>query len=269
MKSIIAVLLLIFSLPCFCQIKTTIYNEKVENGFKILANNDEFCPASIKIDFELTNLSSSDGNHKIFVIPAKTKGFVITILHSVKANSATGFKIKSQSNYGDSNLKAPLDYTYSLPFEKGNSFAIYQGYNGSFSHQNENSLDFSMPVGTGIVAARDGIVVRVVENNNQSCEEKSCAAYNNYILLYHNDGTFSEYIHLKQNGVLVQEGDVVKENDLIAYSGNTGWSNGPHLHFMAFIQRLEKPETLKTKFKINDGKESIFLKEKVAYTRNY
>ena len=269
MKSIVSVLFLIFSISCFSQIKKNVYHEKTENGYKVLADNDEFCPISILIDFELTNLSSSNGNHKIFVVPAKTKGFVITTLQQVKPNSGGGFKTKSKANYGDSTLTAPADYNYSLPFQKGNSFSIFQGYNGSFSHQNENSLDFTMPIGTSILVARDGIVVKVVENNNQNCADRSCAAFNNYILLYHNDGTFSQYVHLKQNGAVVEEGDSVKENDLIGYSGNVGWSNGPHLHFMVFIQHIDKPETLKTKFKINDGKESAILKEKTEYIRNY
>ncbi|WP_293890157.1 M23 family metallopeptidase [Flavobacterium sp.] len=269
MKSIIFVLLLTFTIPCFSQIKKNLYHEKTANGYKVLADNDEFCPISMLIDFKLTNLSSSNGNHKIFVVPAKTKGFVITTLEQVKPNSGGGFTTKSKVNYGDSTITNPIDYNYSLPFQKGSSFSIFQGYNGSFSHQNENSLDFTMPVGTSILAARDGIVVKVVENNNQNCGVRSCAAFNNYILLYHNDGTFSQYVHLKQNGAAVEEGDVVKENDLIGYSGNIGWSNGPHLHFMVFIQRIDKPETLKTKFKINDGTESVILKEKTTYTRNY
>jgi murein DD-endopeptidase MepM/ murein hydrolase activator NlpD len=70
-------------------------------------------------------------------------------------------------------------------------------------------------------------------------------------------------------GTLVQEGDQIKENDVIGYSGNTGWANGPHLHFMVFIQQIEKQVSLRTKFKINDGTKSEILKAKQEYTRNY
>ncbi len=251
------------------ELKTNLYNEKIQNGYKVLVDNNEYCPVSMKIDFELTNISSSNGNHKIFVIPAKTKGFLITTLQIIKPNAGGGFKTKSQANYGDATVTNPSEYTYSLPFQKSKSFTVYQGYNGNFSHQNENSLDFTMPVGTEILAARAGVVVKVVENNNQGCADKSCAAFNNLILIFHNDGTFSQYVHLNQNGALVSEGDEVKENDLLGYSGQTGWANGPHLHFMVFIQRIEKPETIRTKFKINDGKEVQFLKEKGTYKKEY
>jgi hypothetical protein len=269
MKSIFCVFLLLYSFACFSQLKARIYNEKIENGYKIVADNNEFCPVSMKIDLELTNLSSSDGNHKIFVIPAMTIGFSITTLQLIKTNAAAGFKTKSLASYGDSTSTDPMEYNYALPYQKGKSFKVDQGYNGSFSHQNENALDFTMPIGTEIVAARGGIIVKVVENNNRNCPEKSCAAFNNYVLVYHNDGTFSKYVHLKLNGIVVQEGDLVKENDLIGYSGNTGWSNGPHLHFMVFFQRIDAVETIKTKFKINDGKEVRFLFEKETVAKNY
>lgn len=274
MKFFVSALLLLLSITGFSQqqqqLKIKLYNEKIQNGNKVLVDNDEFCPVSMKIEFELTNMKSSNyGNKQIFVVPAKTKGFFITNLTVIDNTKSGGFHTKSQANYGDATVTQPADYIYSLPFQKGKSFSVHQGYNGSFSHQNENSLDFTMPIGTEILAARDGIVVKVVKGNNQNCADISCAQYNNYILVYHNDGTFAQYVHLRQNGAVVKEGDTVKENDLIGYSGDTGWANGPHLHFMVFIQRIDRPETLKTKFRINDSREVQFLKEKVEYTRNY
>jgi len=269
MKFLFSTLLLVSCWSGFAQLKTKLYSEKIDNSFNLLVDNDEFCPISIKIDLELTNMSSSNGNHKIFVVPAKTKGFLISKIEVIKPNGGGGYKTKSIANYGDGTISNPIDYIYSLPFQKGQSYTIDQGYNGSFSHQNENSLDFTMPTGTEITAARDGVVVKVIENNDQSCTEKSCTSFNNYILIYHNDGTFSEYVHLKKDGAIVQEGDVIKEKDVIGYSGNTGMSNGPHLHFMVFIQQIEKRITLKTKFRINDGTKSEILKAKQEYTRNY
>ena len=249
-------------------IKANIYNQKTDKGYHILVDNDEYCPVSLKIDFDLKNLTSTNGNNKIFVVPAKSKGFIITDLVYIKKTSFS-FGLQSSLIYGDATLTKYDDYEYSLPFLKGQSFEIYQGYNGLSTHQGENSLDFTMPVGTPVAAIRDGIVVKVVSINNQNCPERRCGEFNNYILIYHSDGTFSKYVHLKYRGAKVKEGDVVKENDLIGFSGNTGWSSGPHLHIMIYLQKIEKPETIQTKFKINDGTESRILNEKEVCFKNY
>ena len=249
-------------------IRATIYNQKSEKGYHIVVDNDEYCPVSLKIDFDLKNLTSTKGNNRIFVVPAKSKGFVITDLEYIKKASYS-YNLQTLLNYGDATLTKYDDYDYSLPFLKGQSFKVDLGYNGTVSHQGENSLDFTMPVGTSVVAVRDGIVVKVVAINNQNCPERKCNEFNNYILIYHADGTFSKYVHLKYRGAKVKEGDVVKENDLIGYSGNVGWSSGPHLHIMIYLQKIDVPETIKTKFKINEGFESRILNEKDVCYKNY
>ena len=269
MKSIVSFLFLLLSFTAFSQLKLTIYNEKTATGYAVFADNEEYCPVSTKIDFELNNLDSSNGNSVTFLVPARIKKHLLTTLTIVKPNAGYGFKNKANSNYGDTNLKTYTDYSYSLPFGTGKSFKVDQGYNGSFSHQNENALDFTMPVGTEIFAARAGVVVKVVQIFNQSCPERRCTEFNNYIIIYHDDGTFSRYDHIRQNGSTVKEGERLKENQLIGYSGNVGFSNGPHLHFMVFIQHLLDVESIKTKFKINDGNETKMLLEKETYTRSY
>jgi murein DD-endopeptidase MepM/ murein hydrolase activator NlpD len=53
----------------------------------------------------------------------------------------------------------------------------------------------------------------------------------NYVVIDHGDGTYGEYYHLRQFGVLVEEGEHVCAGDVVAICGNTGYSTGPHLHF--------------------------------------
>jgi hypothetical protein len=54
------------------------------------------------------------------------------------------------------------------------------------------------------------------------------------IIVFHNDGTFSQYAHFKKDGIVVKEGDTLKKGQLIGYSGNTGQSTEPHLHFVVY-----------------------------------
>ena len=212
---------------------------------------------------------SLEGNHKVFVIPARTKKHLISELRSLKRGKYS-YRSKTKFNYGN-HLKTTEDttYIYDLPFAKEKSFRLSQGYNGTRTHQNTKALDFSMPIGTDVYAAREGVVVKVVETNTKTCYKKECAKYNNLILIFHTDGTFASYAHINTNGSLVKVGQKIVKGQLIAKSGNIGWSSGPHLHFSVFNQKIKKRETLKTKFKVNDGTEIIYLKEKETYSKNY
>ncbi len=85
----------------------------------------------------------------------------------------------------------------------------------------------------------------------------------------HSDGTFGCYPHIRYNGSICKVGDNIKKGDVIAYSGNVGFSNGPHLHFECFLNDFEKWRSLETKFRIDKGDRVEILKEGNSYSRNY
>ncbi len=270
MRGITFWILMLLSIFTFAQENFKVYYEEAENGYKIYADNGEFCPVSVEIDFKIENLTSSIGDIKIIEIPAQTTKFYIADLTVVDRRKAIRLGFGVRYNHGN-HLQTSYDknYAYHLPFKKGSSRLVTQGYGGNISHQNEYALDFRMPVGTDIYAARDGIVVLVEQSFNKTCTGQDCAKFNNYILVYHSDGTFAEYTHIKKDGAKVKPGDTVKKGQHIGYSGNVGWSTGPHLHFIVFLQRFNDRETLPTKFLIGNGKEITQLEEKKEYSRNY
>lgn len=89
-----------------------------------------------------------------------------------------------------------------------------------------NGLDIAAPMGTEVIAAEDGIVV-AVDNNDRSALRRY--QYGKYIMIKHENGFSTLYAHL--SGQVVKIGDSVKRGQLIGYVGNTGYSTGPHLHF--------------------------------------
>lgn len=94
-------------------------------------------------------------------------------------------------------------------------------------------LDLRAPPGTPVLAPADG-VVKFIKYGQSS-------GYGNVVSLSHNYGFESYYAHL-QNKPIVKEGQFVRKGDVIAYSGNTGLSTGPHLHYeIRFIGRLLDP----------------------------
>lgn len=85
-------------------------------------------------------------------------------------------------------------------------------------------MDFGAPIGTDIVAAADGVVVVSGNNNN---------GYGKYISINHGGGVATLYAHNSQ--LFVSAGQSVKKGQVIAKSGNTGMSTGPHLHFEVLV----------------------------------
>ena len=89
---------------------------------------------------------------------------------------------------------------------------------------------------------RSGIVVKVIESY-EDLESGTVGLLDeaNLINVKHDDGTEAQYVHLTLNGALKNEGDSVVQGEVIALSGNTGKTTGPHLHFQV-IQALTECE---------------------------
>jgi len=113
------------------------------------------------------------------------------------------------------------------------------------------AIDFSLPEGTPILAAQGGIVINVVDKFNKGGDGQKYFKYLNYITIEHSNKELSQYGHLKQKGSIVKIGQKVKTGDVIGYSGNTGWTTEPHLHFHVCreVNNKEGWETMQIKFK--------------------
>jgi murein DD-endopeptidase MepM/ murein hydrolase activator NlpD len=99
------------------------------------------------------------------------------------------------------------------------------------------AIDFILPEGTEIISACDGKVVDVKTDSNEGGLDKKYMGnkFLNYITIEHDNKELSQYAHLKQEGSCVKVGQKVKAGQLIGYSGNTGFTSAPHLHFHVCI----------------------------------
>lgn len=269
MKPTLVLALLLLSIYSYSQAPSVqLFNEQKQGGAVIYARNNDVFPTSVLLKLDLTNMSFSEPGQTIFIIPPKTEKFKIGEV-TAEENKRYKFSYSYKTTMGDVTKQYDQNYVYDLPFQKGASFKLYQGYNGSFSHRNENALDFTMKEGTPVLAAREGVVVKVVQHNNQSCTTEECKQYNNFVMIMHDDGSFANYVHIRQNGASVKVGDAVKKGDVIAMSGNVGYTSGPHLHFVCFRPDFDKYLTVETTFKIDKGDKVISLSEGTVYTRDY
>lgn len=94
-------------------------------------------------------------------------------------------------------------------------------------------VDLKADIGEPIYAPADGVVEYV--RNGYS------GGYGNMLKLYHSFGFSSIYAHLKKS--VVKRGEFVKKGQLIGYSGNSGLSSGPHLHYeIRFLGKALDPK---------------------------
>jgi murein DD-endopeptidase MepM/ murein hydrolase activator NlpD len=146
------------------------------------------------------------------------------------------------------------DADYAMPFPPGR-YVVMQAPHGTYSHYegsgNENAVDWTVPEGTVVCAARDGRVVGVRQDSTVGGPDRKLGPLGNYILIKHADGTFADYHHLQTDGAMVQIGDEVTVGQPIGLSGKTGFTSAPHLHFAVFQtidgkKKLSLPFRLKT-----------------------
>jgi hypothetical protein len=157
------------------------------------------------------------------------------------------FQLQMDSLPGDPGAR-PEDVEYRLPLPPAVVPRIDQGYGGRFSHadaQNRYAVDFAVPEGTPVLAARDGAVMQVEAGfRSAGTDAARFAGQANYVRIAHDDGTMAVYAHLKRAGALVRVGQRVRAGDRIGLSGNTGYTTGPHLHFVVQVNRGMRIESL-------------------------
>src|SRR5688572_29168300 len=113
------------------------------------------------------------------------------------------------------------NFEYDLPYKEGTMHQVVQGYGGLFSHRSIAAIDFEMPVGTPVYAAREGKIYSYKDDSDEGGPFSKYKRKANYIIIKHKDGSLGCYWHLKKNGILVKKGYVSKGQQ-IGLSGATG-----------------------------------------------
>lgn len=111
---------------------------------------------------------------------------------------------------------------------------VVQGTNGitqAYKPGVHNGVDIGWKGGDNdnILVHSAGVVVEVVKNINWT--KMGSGSYGNYVKILHDNGYYTLYAHMEYNSVCVNKGDKVIKGQKIGYMGNTGQSNGKHLHF--------------------------------------
>lgn len=263
LKIVSFLLILIISLNAKSNV--LIKNIKKNGQIDVYIINNNLFDITLKYDAQIKTLISSQD---------------LPIIKSIKANQRKKiasfyilkgkYLLKSNISYviGNKNSIHNNSYLYRLPYELNTKQQVTQGFNGKFSHKGDSlyAVDFGLKIGTKIYASRGGIVINIKNDSSKSGNKKYIKDAN-FITIKHNDGTYGKYVHLKKDSVIVKKGQYVKRGELLALSGNTGYTNGPHLHFIVFKGKsYDSRQSIAIKFISKNGiiKEPIKGKRYIA-----
>ncbi len=193
---------------------------------------------TVELDARLTNLRSDPALPVTRVVAPHATLWLATLR---PVDRAAPWRFTHDWRYALGSAYARHDdrAVYGLPFGPGERRRVLQGPHGAFTHRgaDEDAVDFAMPVGALVLAAREGVVVAARERGDRGCPDPACADDANYLLVAHPDGSVAEYGHLRFGGLRVAPGAAVARGQAIAESGATGRVTEPHLHFVVRVVR--------------------------------
>ena len=210
--------------------------ERIGNGQNLIARNRGPAPVSVRLT--LSGADNVVASQSLPVHAVVRPNSEMVLLQIRPADPARSLRFSSQSAYNLGNFHAQHDpqARYRLPFADGGSFIISQAADGPLTTHSaadsENAVDFTLPENTPIVAARDGTVIETEAANRYGGRDRVLLNMANYVRILHADETVATYAHLAPGGVTVAPGQRVTAGTLIGYSGATGYTAGPHLHFV-------------------------------------
>ncbi len=147
------------------------------------------------------------------------------------------------------------DAPFRLPWAAGVDRRVVQGnMSVAGSHQGVEAYawDVSMPIGSVLLADRDGYISMTKDDSNVGGFDYYLGTAANYVVINHGNGTQTVYLHLMYHGVLVRPGQRVVQGQPVAYSGDTGFAGGPHLHFAVEVASTSERVTQSVPVRFSD-----------------
>lgn len=216
----------------------TVTRRLLEKRVELVATNDCFCPAEISLRLLLPAGAPEQAEEAVRrVLPARRET-VLGVLDSADAAFVAAVGYEYRAVLGEPSAQHDDAEAYRAPFAVARTFPVTQAYPATYTHvdpASAHAVDLAMPVGTQIYAARAGTVIEVASRYFEGGVEPGKAMRANIVRVLHADGTLGLYAHLNWDSIRVRPGQIVRRGEYIADSGNTGFTTGPHLHFV--VQR--------------------------------
>lgn len=201
----------------------------------LYAINSYFGPVETEFRLkDLSNMTVSRQTPKRAVVPASSELRMLS-MQPRNPRASYAYSWEYSCVFGDPKAQHRPTRPYLLPVPLNTAFNISQGFFGQATHnshlQSLYAIDIPMPVGTAIHAARSGVVMDMAGDFFEGGDSEKMMEQANYVRILHDDGTMAVYAHLELETVKYPIGKRIRRGQVLARSGNTGFSTGPHLHF--------------------------------------
>jgi murein DD-endopeptidase MepM/ murein hydrolase activator NlpD len=198
------------------------------DGIALVAIN----PCQCTVEFAVKALTAAGQRTGREVVPPESE---LALLEVPAVDGPSDVRYEYGYVVGQPNVEHRPTAPYRAPFALAQSFRVTQAPPDAVTHTDaasRNAIDIAMPVGTAVHAAREGMVINVARNHFRGGLQLATMSEANFVQILHEDGTYAIYAHLQLDTVRVRPGQRVARGEYIANSGNTGFSSGPHLHFV-------------------------------------
>jgi murein DD-endopeptidase MepM/ murein hydrolase activator NlpD len=223
----------------FVQPEIRLYQRAMNNGIALVAENTYFGPVQLAFRINaIENVAQDTPRRGVEVLPPRSQTELIVV---GKAAEQVVLRFDTQFEYlpGEPGVEHRPTQPYRLPYALASTVRVSQAFPDMTTHidpASQHAVDFVMDVGTDVFAAREGVVIEVASNFFESGTNLAVDGPRaNVVRVLHDDGTMALYVHLNWNTIRVVPGQRVRRGEYLADSGNTGFSTGPHLHFV--VQR--------------------------------
>lgn len=229
-------------------IETELDNER---NVLFYAVNPTKLPYSVILNFsQLQNMTTTGGgNVTAIASPGRSK---VATLKPTLAGQGTNYRYAYSFAKGNVYGKTKIDPVYLIPVAEGTAVKAVLNSNISQHLAEEKRSDsyvgvsFSFDHATAIVAPRKGVIAEMKMDYDAEKENLNFSANENYIEIYHEDGTITKLMVLKKGSEKVEVGDLVFPGQVLAESGGENYLTGPHVRMVN--QRTEKDGADKLKY---------------------
>lgn len=206
------------------------------------AINPTKIPYSVIMNFsQLQNMTTSGGgNVTAIASPGRSK---VATLKPTLAGQGTNYRYGYSFAKGNVYGKTKIDPVYLIPVPEGTQVKGVLNYNIAETLKKEEyekyvGISFIFNEPTSIVAPRKGVIAEMKMDYTTDKENLTFSAEENYIEIYHEDGTITKLMVLKAGSEKVEVGDLVLPGQVLAESGGEIYQQGPHIRMVN--QRTEK-----------------------------